>query len=220
MMEARLSHLEQLLANLSLGRAKDLTLAAGLKEWDGTTAGRTIYGFLEQIEQFGRISQCSHSDMVNITLSKLSGEASTFVKGLNQTELTGISYEGLKQKLVERFGETLPLQYYFTLLHEAKQEKEESPKQFLDRCRVLCSKTIKTIADPTEQRILREEADRRLLSALRRGMQEPAGRQLRFRRPTDLQEALKVATTVHDALKVEEVEKRAKVFTIGRGSYR
>jgi hypothetical protein len=47
MMEARLSHLEQLFANLSLGRAKDLTLAAGLKEWDGTKAGRTIHEFLE-----------------------------------------------------------------------------------------------------------------------------------------------------------------------------
>jgi hypothetical protein len=54
-----------------------------------------------------------------------------------------------------------------------------------------------------EQRILREEADRRLLSAFVRGMQGAAGRELRFRGPTDLQKALRVATTVHDALKVE-----------------
>jgi hypothetical protein len=79
--------------------------------------------------------------MVNITLSKSSGEASTFVKGLNQTELTGIPFERQKQKFVARYGETLPLQYYYTLLHGARQETEESPKQFLDRCRVLCSKT-------------------------------------------------------------------------------
>jgi hypothetical protein len=141
---------------------------------------------------------------VHITLLKLSGEASTSVKSLSETELKGISYERLKQKLVERFGETLPLQYYYTLLNEAKQEKSESLKQVSDRCRVLCSRTIKASSDPVEQRMLRDEADRRLLPVFVRGMQGAAGRQLRFKGATDLQETLRVATTVHDALKLEE----------------
>jgi hypothetical protein len=89
MMEARLSHLEQLFANLSLGGAMDLTLAAGLNEWNGAKAGRPIHEFLEQLQQFAKISQWSDSDMVNITLSKLSGEAPTFLKGLNERELRG-----------------------------------------------------------------------------------------------------------------------------------
>jgi hypothetical protein len=120
----------------SQGTAKDLILAAGFKECDAAKAGTFTDEFLEQPEQSGKISQRSDSDRVNITLSKLSGEASTFVKGLNQTELRGITYEGLKQKLVERFGETSPLQYSYPLLHEAKQEKEEGSEQFLDRCSV------------------------------------------------------------------------------------
>jgi hypothetical protein len=133
-MEAGLLQLEQLFANLSLGRAKDLTLAADLKESNGAKSGKTIHEFLEQLEQFGKVSQWTDSDLVNITLSKLSGEAPTFVKGLSETELRGISYDRLKQKLVERFGETLPLQYYYTLLHEAKQEKAESPKMAVEFC--------------------------------------------------------------------------------------
>jgi hypothetical protein len=52
-----LLQLEQLFANLSLGRAKDLTLATGLKEWNGAKSGKTIHAFLEQLEQFGKISR-------------------------------------------------------------------------------------------------------------------------------------------------------------------
>jgi hypothetical protein len=157
-MEARLVQLEQLIAKMNLGTAKDLILAASLKEWNGTKSGETIYEFLEQLEQFGKIRQWTDSNLVNITLSKLSGEASIFVKGLSEIEVRGISYEQLKQK-------------YYTLLHAAKEEKSEGPKRFLDRCRVLRSKTNKASSDLVEQRILREEAGRRLLSAFLRSMQ-------------------------------------------------
>jgi hypothetical protein len=186
----------------------------------GRNPVKPFTSFWSNSKQSGKISQRTDSDLVTVMLSKLSGEAPTFVKGLNETELRGISCERLKQKLVKRFGEILPLQYYDNLLHEAKQEKAESPKQFLDCRRVLCSKTTKASSDPVEQRILWEEADCRLLSAFVRGTQEPAGRQLRFRGPTDLQEALTVATTVHDALKVQEGEKRAKIFAINRAGIR
>jgi hypothetical protein len=44
-MEARLKKLEQLFANTSLGRAKDLTLTAGFKEWNGAKSGKTLHDF-------------------------------------------------------------------------------------------------------------------------------------------------------------------------------
>jgi hypothetical protein len=50
------------------------------------------------------------------------------MKGISETELRGISYEQLNHQLVERSGEALPLQYYYTLLHVVKQERSESPK--------------------------------------------------------------------------------------------
>jgi hypothetical protein len=90
--------------------SKRLTLSGQFErmEWNG----KTIHEFLEQSEQFGKICQWMDSNLVKITtLLKLSGKASFFVRGPSETEPRGISFEQLKQKLTQRFGQALPLQY-------------------------------------------------------------------------------------------------------------
>jgi hypothetical protein len=59
---------------------------------------------------------------------------------------------------------------------------------------------MKANSGPVEDRMPRGEAKRRLLSAFVRGMEGLAGKELRFRGPTDLAEALRVVTTVYDAV--------------------
>ncbi|GFG34216.1 hypothetical protein Cfor_00480, partial [Coptotermes formosanus] len=116
--------------------SKRLTLSGQFErmEWNG----KTIHEFLEQSEQFGKICQWMDSNLVKITtLLKLSGKASFFVRGPSSTASI--------------------------LVYPAacgKTEKSECPKQFLDRCWVLRSKTFKASCDPDEQRILGEEAGR------------------------------------------------------------
>jgi hypothetical protein len=89
------------------------------------------------------------------------------------------------------------------LLHEAAQGKEELAIQFLDRCRALSLKTIRNSADPTEQRILREEADFRLLTSFIYGMRGEAGRELRICNTETIDQALSIATVVYNAKKIE-----------------
>ncbi|PNF41928.1 hypothetical protein B7P43_G14829 [Cryptotermes secundus] len=110
---------------------------------------------------------------------------------------------GVKTALVDRFSEKLPARYHYNLLHEATQSKDESPIQFLDRCRALRAKTIRKSADPTEQRTLKEEADFRLLTSFIYCMKREAGRELRIRNPKTSDQALNIAIVVYNDKRVE-----------------
>jgi hypothetical protein len=215
------------LKGLTIGvKTRDLSLAASIKEWSGQSQAKPVTEFLTQIEQCARVSNWDHDDIVNILKAKLTGEARQFVNGRDELTDEKVRYEVLKAALVDRFSEKLPARYHYNLLHEATQRKEESPIQFLDRCRALSLKTVRKSADPTEQRILKEEADFRLLTSFMYGMRGEAGRELRIRNPETLDQALSIATVVYNAKKVElrhrdydtlAVKKGEKNFTNPRG---
>jgi hypothetical protein len=203
-MEARIAQLEQLLKGLTLGvKTKDLSLAASIKEWNGQANAKPVTEFLTQVEQCARVSNWGEDDVVNILKAKLTGEARQFVNCRDEITDEKVRYEVLKAALVNRFSEKLPARYHYNLLHEAAQGKDESPIQFLDRCRALSLKTVRKSADPTEQRILREEAECRLLTSFIYGMKGEAGRELRIRNPETVEQALNIATVVYNAKKLE-----------------
>jgi hypothetical protein len=97
-----------------------------------------------------------------------------------------VSYEQLRAELIERFTDKLPARYYHTLLHEATQGKDESPAQFLDRCRVLGAKGSWRSANPIEQMVLREEADFRLLTSFIQGVRGDPGKELQYKNPSSI----------------------------------
>jgi hypothetical protein len=74
---------------------------------------------------------------VSILKTKLVGEAAQFVRGLDVLNSDNVTYDCLARALRDRFTEQLPAQFYFNQLYEARQEKDESPIHFLDRCRVM-----------------------------------------------------------------------------------
>lgn len=214
-MEARIAQLEQQLKGLTIGvKTKDLSLATGIKDWSGQSQTKPVTEFLTQIEQCARLSNWSDEDKVNIVKVKLTGEARQFVNGRDQLTDENMRFEVLKAALVDRFSEKLPARYYYNLLHEASQGKEETPIQFLDRCRALSSKTIRRSLDPTEQRILKEEAEYRLLTSFIYGMRGEAGRELRIRNPETLEQALTIATVVYNAKKMEHRRKEHETLTV------
>jgi len=106
------------------------------------------------------------------------------------------SYAELKEHLVANFTEKMPAHYHYTKLQDATQEKRESVEEFADRCRRLCQKTIRCVEDEAMQRIIKEEAQRRLVAAYINGLAGLVGQQVRFRMPFTLEEALEVAVTV------------------------
>ncbi|PNF15436.1 hypothetical protein B7P43_G18180, partial [Cryptotermes secundus] len=146
-----------------------------------------------------------------IVRAKLIGEARVFINGRDHLAGENVRYEELKAALVDRFSEKLPARYHYNQLHEAAQGREETPIQFLDRCRELSQKTVRKSADPTEQRILREEAETRLLTSFVYGLRGETGRELRIRNPDSIEQALAMATVIYNANKtpVQRFQERA-----------
>jgi hypothetical protein len=79
-----------------------------------------------------------------------------------------------------------------------------------DYVRKLC-----TVSDEATQRIINEEAERRLVAAYINGLAGLVGQQVRFRMPSSLEEAVQVAITVSNAERVKQVDTK-RVFSFKR----
>jgi hypothetical protein len=214
-MEAKITLLEQQLRSLTLGgKFKDLSLAASIREWNDSTNSRSVSEFLAQVENCATVSNWSDVDLVNIVKAKLTREALLFVNGRDELLDENMTYENLKSALLRRFSDTLPPRYYYNLLHEAVQKKDESPAQLLDRCRVLSTKTMRKTGNVIEQRVLKEEADFRLLTSFIHGVTGDTGKELRYRNPGSIKEALGIAAVAYNAAKTDVPRKEREVFTV------
>jgi hypothetical protein len=195
-------------------QTKDISLVATIKEWTGGKKGKPVHEFLTQIETLAKVSGWSDLDKALIVKAKLQGLALQFLHGQEKLERDDCLYENLKQALVDRFSEKLPDQYYYTQLQEAVQGKDEKAEEFSDRCRKLCQKTIRKVQDEDSQRIINEEAERRLLAAYIHGLRGIVGQQVQYQMPSTMEQAVRVAVTVENA----EYQRHAregtrKVFT-------
>jgi hypothetical protein len=126
------------------------------------------------------------------------------------------SYAVLREHLTERFSEKIPAQYHYTKLQDTVEEKGESVEEFADRCQRLCQKTIRNVEDEVTQRIINEEAERRLVAAYINGLAGIVG-QVRFRMPHTLEEAVQVAVTMSNAERLRAPDTR-KVFSARKDS--
>jgi hypothetical protein len=93
-----------------------------------------------------------------------------------------------------------PDQHYFTKLQMAKQERNEGPQEFADRCRNLAQKVMGRDNDPVAQRIHRENAERMCLASFTAGLNGMVGRHVRIANPQSVQQALTIALTVTEAM--------------------
>ena len=88
-------------------------------------------------------------------------------------------------------------------------KKNESPREFADRCRGLAQKVMCKVDDSTAQRIHRENADRMLLASFVAGLSGVPGKQVRYANPRNTEQALSIALSVEEA---ENQEKFNKTF--------
>jgi DNA-binding MurR/RpiR family transcriptional regulator len=128
------------------------------------------------------------------------------------------TYTVLREQLTERFREKLPPKYHYTRLQDATQEKGESVEKFADRCRKLCQKTVRTVSDEVTQRIINEEAERRLVAAYINGLGGTVRQQVKFRMPNTLDEAGQVAITVINAERMRSTDTK-RVFSAKREEF-
>ena len=74
-------------------------------------------------------------------------------------------------------------------------------------------KTIRRVNDEATQRIINEEAERRLVAAYINGLGGIVGQQLRFRMLSSLEEAVQVAITISIAKRTKQPDTK-RVFSV------
>ena len=100
-------------------------------------------------------------------------------------------------------------------LQTARQRKGETIQEFADRCRSLAQKTVLKVNDPVHQKFYYQQAERLLLSSFIAGLFGTPGRQVRYARPSSLEEALQIAISVDQA---ERQERRNETFYVRYGT--
>ena len=148
-------------------------------------------------------------DKIQITVLKLAEVAKAFYSSNPELHSTNISRENFKAKCLHRFRGVRNDQYHFMRLQTAKQQKDETPREFLDRCRSLAMNTVPKVEDPLLQKFHYDQAQRMLLSTFIAGLSGNLGRQVRFQMPSTVDLALQFTITVFEA---KAQEKRNVAF--------
>jgi hypothetical protein len=191
---------------------KDLSAANLVDTFKGEPVGISVQEFFQQIDDAGEIANWSEDDKVRIVALKSKGAARRFLNSNPKLDRKNLKYDLLQREYIERFKQKQLPQYHYTALQTASQKKDESPEMFADRCRKLCENTIRQVSNPTEQKVIIEEAEHRLLAAYINGLYGMVGQQVRYRMPTTMAEAIQIATTV--AAVNQHAQSQRNIFTI------
>ena len=188
---------------------KDLSLISLIPKWSGTENSVRVKEFFESVESVATIGNWSETDKKQITVLKLTEVAKAFYSSNPELHDTSISWENFKANFLHRFRDVRNDQYHFMQLQTAKQQKHETPREFLDRCRSLAMNTVPKVEDPVLQKFHYNQAQRMLLSTFIAGLVGNLGQMCRFHMPATVDLALQIATTVFEA---EAQEKRNSAF--------
>jgi len=163
----------------------------------------------EFFSQSATTENWSQFDKIQITVLKLTEVTKAFHSSNPELHSTSISWENLKAKFLHRFRDVRSDQYHFIQLQTAKQQKDETSREYLDRCRSIAMKTVPKVEDLLLQKFHYDQAQRVLLSTFIAGLSGNPGRQVRFQKPATVDLALQIVITVFEA---ETQEKRNLAF--------
>jgi hypothetical protein len=109
-----------------------------------------------------------------------------------------------KEIFAERFKDAKTDQYQFNRLHAARQQKNESPQEFADRCRALAQRVMYKVNDPVAQSIHGANAERMCLASFVAGLTGLASQNVRISNLQDMRQALSLALSATEAVKQEK----------------
>ena len=165
--------------------------------------------FFDSVDSSAKIGNWSKIDKVQITALKLTEVAKVFYSSNPELHSASISWEKFKAKFLHIFWDVKTDQYRFMQPQTDEQQKDETPRELLDRCRSLAMKTVPKVEDTLLQKFHYDQAERMLLSTFIAGLYGNPGRQVRFQMPATVEMALHIAITVFEA---EVQEKTSLAF--------
>jgi hypothetical protein len=207
--KAEIQRLRERLSTTKPAVHKDLSLNYLVPKWSGTEASVPLEEFFSSIEGSAQIGRWDESDKIRIAVLKLTGAAKLFYNGCPELHEQQVTWETFKAAFSQRFRDVHSDQFHFMQLQTARQKKEESPREFAERCRSMAQKVMCKVDDPVVQRIHTENADRMLLGRFVAGLRGEPGKQVRYANPQNIKHALSIALTVKEA---ENQEKFNETF--------
>jgi hypothetical protein len=183
---------------------KDLSLVALVPKWSGSESGTSLEEFISSIEGAAQVGLWGDSDRLIVAALRLSEGAKQFYNGCSELHSQGADWQTFKKVFRERYRDTHTEQYHFMKLQTARQSRNETPLEFADRCRSLAQKIVKKVDDPAAQKIHTENAKRMLLGSFINGLINEPGKYVRISNPQTLDQALKIALSVQEAVKQEK----------------
>ena len=142
--ESRLEifRLKERLASVMPTMHKDLSLISLVPKWSGSESSTPLEEFSASIESAARIGNWNENDCREIFVLGLQDPAKSFYNSNFELHAEGVTWEAFKSAFRNRFKNVRTDQYHFTMLQNARQQKNESPQDFADRCRNLAHKTM------------------------------------------------------------------------------
>jgi len=159
---------------------KDLSLISLVPKWSSLDSGDPIEEFFTSTEGAAYIGNWEESDQIRIAVLKLTDAARLFYNVCPELHEKNLTWQMFKSVFSQRFKDTHTDQHNFMRLQTARQKKNESPKQFADRCRTLSRKIMCKTCDPVSQSIHCENAERILLAIFVAGLTGTPVKQVRY----------------------------------------
>ena len=159
---------------------KDVSLVSLVPKWSGLDSEVSIDEFITNIEGAAYIGKWEESDQIRIAVLKLTDASRLFYNECPELYEKKVTWQMFKSVFSQRFKDTHTDQHNFMRLQTARQKKNESPKQFADRCRTLSRKIMCKTCDPVSQSIHCENAERILLAIFVAGLTGTPVKQVRY----------------------------------------
>lgn len=132
---------------------KDLTVSNLIETWSGD-GPVSVTEFLGKVERAAKSGNWTDADKVTVAVLKLSGAAALFLHRNDEATRDDITFSRLRKIFVERFTVKHLDQFHYSALQNAVQHRNETPEQFADRCHRLCTRTVRQVVDPSQQKII------------------------------------------------------------------
>lgn len=177
-------------------RLVDLSVANLIEVFRGDGTGPIVKDFFRLFENAAAMGRWTREDMLRILQLKVKGAAATFLSSLLDLHGQDVEYDVVRRAIIDRFTGKQTQHFHYANLTNAIQMRNESVEAFADRIRRLGTLTITPRVNPDEQRVVQEEAEKRMLHAFLHGLSGPAGQATRHKFPETWDEAVQYAVMV------------------------
>jgi hypothetical protein len=138
--------------------------------------------------------------LCRVAVLKIAGAARSFYNTCSELH-TNVTSDTFERAFRHIFREARTDHFHFLSLQTARQEKEEGPQEFADRCWTLAHKFMRRDSDPAVQRVHEENAERMLLASFVGGLTGEIGKLTRVQNPQNLDQSLKAALAVREDIR-------------------